>query len=63
MRVTANQRYIVVYLFVLLLGMHERDAALKREFNIISHMSLERALAQRFKQSSKSMAKVTNTNV
>ena len=50
-------------MLLILFGMHERDTSTKKESDIILQMSLERALVQRFNQSTKSMTKVTNTKI
>ena len=52
----------VVYLHVILFGMHEKNTATEKEFDTVLYMTLEYFLTQRFKQSTKWTAKVNNIN-
>ena len=51
----------VVYHYVILFRMYERDISIEKEFDTVLQMTLENVLTQRFKQSTKLTAKVTHT--
>ena len=59
---TPEQLTCVVYLHVILVRMHERDAAAEKEYNTVLQITLEQILAQRFKENTKCKAKVTDIN-
>ena len=50
----------VVYLHAILFIMHGRDTATETEFDAVLQITLEHILTQRFKESKKWTAKVTN---
>ena len=52
----------VVYVYVILFRMHERDTATETVFDIVLQKLPDGALAQRFKLRSKWSAKVTNAS-
>ena len=52
----------MLFIFMLSYRMHERETATEKEFDIISEMSLDCVLGQRFEQTTKWTAKVTNIN-
>ena len=60
-KITKKSLNRLLVLFISTFRMHERHAATGQEFGIILQMSLEHALAQRFKQSAKWTEKVTDT--
>ena len=48
----------MLFIFMLSYRMHERETATEKEFDIISEMSLDCVLGQRFEQTTKWTAKV-----